>query len=152
MPFELGTVAATELKTRLVTFIETLRPQFPPQRHISVYAYEGSERKGGVRVEIHTRADERQSLTYPDGDGRLVAEEYHRIAIDVKGEGKTGGSEVVEQIFGVLRTALALSAKTESLGAQGIYDLRELPEAANFGEVTFERPLALTCNTDTFIS
>lgn len=149
MPYTLGTVAATKLKTELAAHIETLRASFPA-RHVNVVIGDGNTRKGGTRIEIYTQADEQAAHLYRAG-GKLISEEWHRIAIDVKADAKAGGPEVAEAVYGVLKNAFTAAVQTGALMPRGIYELRVSAEAPDYGEIQFERPLHLTCNTDTYL-
>jgi hypothetical protein len=154
MPWAKGTVAATKLKEELMAYIETLREQFPAKRHIAVVAPGlSSEKRGGTKVEIHTLPDEEGAWHYIDPTtGEEVGEEYHRVSIDVKADAKAGGAQVAEAVYGVLRNNLLSNAGRQALIARGIYNLRQSAEAPEVEDVTFERPLHLVCNTDTFLS
>jgi hypothetical protein len=153
MTWELGTVATLKLKEELVAFIETLRPQFPGGRHISVYAVRGGDKRPGTQIELYAQADEQRPHQFLDAEsGNTIFEEYHRIVVDVKADDKSGGAPVAESIFAVLKRNFGSTIGREILISMGICNVREAADAPIIEEVTFERPLVLTCSTEVFLN
>jgi len=101
MPWALNTNAAKKLKEIIETFATSLHEQFPDTHHVLVTVGKGGN--AGIRVEIYSKADERQPHFFRGDDGKQVAEEYHRLAIDVKADSKNGGAPAAEEVYGVLR-------------------------------------------------
>lgn len=152
-PWPIGINAPKQLKDELAAFIETLRPGFPEGYvHVFVGNSQGTK-KQGVMVELYSQADAQTAHQYyEDLTGRQVLEEYHRIAIDVKADDKAGGDKAAEPIYEIIKGAVLSTPGREALIAKGVFDVREMPEAPEYGDVEFTHPLHLTCNTDKYLT
>jgi hypothetical protein len=152
MPYESGTAAAPKLVDEIVAHIETLRSQFPAKRFVSIYAPKGGDRKTGIRVEVYSSADEQSPHRYFSDDGHEILEEYHRVTIDVKADSKGGGAAAAQDVYGTIKRSFGSDVGRAAMIARGAYDVRESADGAQIEGVDFERPLHLTCNTDTYLS
>lgn len=148
-PWPLGTNAPKQLKDVLAAFVEAQRPHFPPG-YVTITL--GTKKGAGVRVELYSQADTRPAHQYRDDSGREVLEEYHRLAIEVKSDDKSGGAAAGEAVYETIKSAVLSTAGREVLIAQGVFDVREIPEAPEYGEVAFEHPLHLSVNTDKYLT
>lgn len=156
MPWATGVDSGSELREKLIAFLDAKIKAAPykarlPRRHYSVIEGRPGLRKVGARIEVWAQADERQPHTYFD-PVRQVREDYHRITLDVKGDSKSGGIDVTDALLSVLKSLFSQASTLEELIVLGIYNVRQSSETMQIDGVEFNRPLFLSCNTDVYLN
>lgn len=156
MPWAKGTDASDKLKDTLVTWLEaqfattTIKARLP-RRHIVINAPESTRRRGGsIKVPLYTGADENPPHEYDSPAGRVL-EEYHRVTIDPHSDEKGARADEVGKVASIIRQLLASPTQRQALIALGVYNVRESADALEIDDVEFNRPINLTCTTDTLL-
>lgn len=157
MAWALGTNATEQLKLVLVAWLQAQLAASPykarlPKRSIAIAAPKGTERiSGSIKVLLFTGADENLPHEFSVGSNRVM-EEFHRVTIDVQSDEKGAPANEAGQVASIIRQLLSMPSQRDTLGASGVYNVREQAEALSQIDVELQRPINLTCTTDVLVS
>jgi hypothetical protein len=156
MAWAAGTDATNNLKTVLLAWLEGRLAAAPfkarlPRRSLKFAAPKGTEKiAGSIKVLLYTGADENPPHEFDSDDGRVM-EEYHRVTIDVKSDEKGAKADETAKVASIIRQILSSPTERQTLIGLGVFNIRESADALELDGVEFNRPINLTCTTDTLL-